>query len=438
MSSQFLHKATIRKIPEEWKLIKLERVIQEIKNGFASGKRDDKGIVQIRMNNVTTKGHLVLNSFIKVPIPENVDEFLLKENDFLFNNTNSIDLVGKSAIFKNVLFPCTFSNHFTRIRFTKEVIPEWILFHFIKLWEKGFFKSVAIRHVGQSAVHTRYLLNLNLPLPPLPEQKKIAEILSIVDKAIEKVDEAIDKTQRLKKGLMQELLTGRRNTVDGRQGRREFKQTEIGRIPKEWEVRKVIDLFVVETGTTPSTKQREYWEDGTINWITPTDLSKLNGKIKIGGSNRRITKKASKESNLTVLPKGSIIISTRAPVGYVAVLEESATFNQGCKGLIPKDLSKISLEFYCYYLLSKEQTLQNLSSGSTFKELSKDSLEHFLLPLPPLPEQKKIAEILGTVDKRLELLRKRKEKLERVKKGLMDYLLSGKKRVTNLISKEAM
>jgi type I restriction enzyme S subunit len=167
-------------------------------------------------------------------------------------------------------------------------------------------------------------------------------------------------------------------------------------------------------------------------------LSKLNGKIKIGSSDRKITKKASQESNLTLLPKGSIIISTRAPVGYVAVLEQAATFNQGCKGLILKDLSKISSEFYCYYLLSKEQTLQNLSSGSTFKELSKDSLEHFLLPLPPLPEQKKIAEILGTVDKRLELLRKKKEKLERVKKGLMDDLLSGKKRVTNLISKEAM
>lgn len=206
----------------------------------------------------------------------------------------------------------------------------------------------------------------------------------------------------------------------------EFKQTEIGRIPKEWEVRKVIDLFIVETGTTPSTKQREYWDNGTVNWITPTDLSKLNGKIKIRGSSRKITKKASEESNLTVLPKGSIIISTRAPVGYVAVLEEAATFNQGCKGLIPKDLSKISSEFYCYYLLSKEQILQHLSSGSTFKELSKESLENLKLPLPPLPEQKKIAEILSTVDKAIEKVDESIEKTQRLKKGLMQELLTGR------------
>jgi len=264
--------------------------------------------------------------------------------------------------------------------------------------------------------------NLKLPLPPLPEQQKIAEILSTVDSAIEKVNQAIEKTQRLKKGLMQELLT---KGI----GHNEFKDTEIGRIPKEWEVKKVVDLFKVETGTTPSTKQKEYWDEGHINWITPADMSKLNGKIYIKDSERKITEKGLQETNLTLMPTGSIIISTRAPVGYVAVIEDNATFNQGCKGLIPRNTDEINPEFYTYYLLSKKTALEHSSGGSTFKELSKNTLEKFKLPLPPLPEQQKIAEILSTVDKRLELLKKKKEKLERIKKGLMNDLLTGKRRI---------
>jgi type I restriction enzyme S subunit len=246
--------------------------------------------------------------------------------------------------------------------------------------------------------------------------------LGIVDLAVAKTGEVIAKTERLKKGLMQELLT---KGI----GHKEHRQTPIGKIPEEWQVRKVSDFFVVETGTTPSTKKEEYWRNGTINWITPTDLSELNGKIQIRNSERRITEKATKDTSLTLMPKGSIIISTRAPVGYVAVLEEPATFNQGCKGLIPKNSHEVCSEFYCYYLLSKKQMLQNISGGSTFKELSKQRLEAFYLPTLPFSEQERIAEILSTVDSKLELERNEKAKLERAKRGLMDLLLTGKIRV---------
>ena len=201
----------IGRIPKEWEVVRLESLINEVKKGFASGKRDENGIVQIRMNNVTTDGLLILDSYLKVPVPDNVNDWILEDGDFLFNNTNSYDLVGKSTIFKGVPFPCTFSNHFTRIRFRNNlVLPEIILYHFLILWEKGYFKSVAIRHVGQSAVHTKYLLKLKLPLPPLPEQQKIAEILSTVDKRLVLLRNKKEKMERIKKGLMNDLLTGKR------------------------------------------------------------------------------------------------------------------------------------------------------------------------------------------------------------------------------------
>ncbi len=187
-----------------------------------------------------------------------------------------------------------------------------------------------------------------------------------------------------------------------------------------WSNNRVSDLFKIETGTTPATRNADYWDNGTVNWITPTDLSHNEGGIYIAESERKITQKALDENNLTLLPKKSLIMSTRAPVGYVAVLRGEAVFNQGCKGLVPK--IELSPEFYYYCLLSKRKLLENRSSGSTFKELTKDVLERVELPVPPLPEQKKIVEILSVVDERIETVNRKIEKIEKLKKKLVKTL----------------
>jgi len=125
---------------------------------------------------------------------------------------------------------CVYSNHITRIRVNPgKVIPEWVLYLFIRLWNLGVFRSLCHRHVHQAGISNRDILLLQIPLPPLPEQKKIAEILSVVDRAIEETDEAIEKTEKLKRGLMEKLLTGGIGHTD-------FQDTEIGRIPRDWKV----------------------------------------------------------------------------------------------------------------------------------------------------------------------------------------------------------
>ena len=403
-------------IAEDWEVVRLEEVIKEIKNGFASGKRDDDGIVQIRMNNVTTDGRLIFDSFLKVPVPENINEFLLKENDLLFNNTNSIDLVGKSTIFKNVSFPCTFSNHFTRFRFSDEVLPEWILFHFITLWKKRFFKSVAIRHVGQSAVQTKYLTNLRIPLPPLSEQKKIAEILSTVDQAIEKVNEAIEKTQRLKKGLMQELLT---KGI----GHKEFKDTEIGRIPKNWEIVKILEIGKITTGKTPSTSNSAYW-NGDIPFITPADIKE--GKY-IYQTERCVTSQGAQQIGFILPANAVLVVCIGSTIGKTGLTYKESVTNQQINSIVCNNGTS---KHYVYYATTfRADFLRSFSGVAAVPIIKKSLFEQFKLPLPPVHEQKKIADILGAIDGRLELLRKRKERLGKMKKGLMEDLLTGRKRV---------
>ena len=418
----------IGRIPKEWEVVILKEIC-EMERGFSyrSDQLTDEEteIEFITINNIKKEGGLKKTSGLYLRDSVEVDEkFYVNKNNLFIANTDMArgHIIGAPILIKDIEKRCVFSMDLTRLLLRSNNLLTSFFFYLLSHPKiRNFMKRNA---QGTNVLHLNHQLvaSLKLPLAPLPEQKKIAEILSTVDEAIEKVDESIARTERLKKGLMQELLT---KGI----GHREFKDTEIGRIPKEWKVKKVVDLFKVETGTTPSTKQKEYWDGGHITWITPADMSKLNGKIYIKDSERKITEKGIREANLTLMPAGSIIISTRAPVGYVAIIEGNATFNQGCKGLIPKNKNEINSEFYTYYLLSKKTTLEHSSGGSTFKELSKNTLEKFKVPFPPLPEQQKIAEILSTVDKRLELLRNKKERLARVKKGLMNDLLSGKKRV---------
>lgn len=415
----------IGKMQNGWKFLRLKDVLELLRNGLVTKQnKDGKGIPVTRIETISgEKIDVEKVGYIEKISEREINEYKLKHGDILFSHINSLEHIGKTAIYNGYPPLLLHGMNLLILRAQKRIIEPLYLLYLLKYRRsKAVFRHMSKKAVNQASINQSELGRLRIPLPPLPEQKKIAEILPTVDNAIEKVDEAISKTERLKKGLMQELLT---KGI----GHKEFKNTDIGRIPKEWEVKKVTDLFNVETGTTPSTKNKEYWENGNIVWITPTDMSKLNGNIYIESSERKITEKGLEETNLTLMPIDSIIISTRALVGYVVIVKSRATFNQGCKGLIPRDRKEVYTEFYTYYLFSKRNLLKNLSGGSTFKELSKVTLENLKLPFPPLPEQKKIAEILSTVDKRIELLKKKREILNRIKKGLMTDLLTGRRRV---------
>ncbi|MBW2031016.1 MAG: restriction endonuclease subunit S [Deltaproteobacteria bacterium] len=202
----------------------------------------------------------------------------------------------------------------------------------------------------------------------------------------------------------------------------EFKPFSIGKIPKDWEVKRLREVFEIVTGTTPSTKNNEFWDPPEINWITPIDLSLQRNQPFIVSSQRRISQKGVRNCCLTVIPENSIILSTRAPVGYVALVKAPTTFNQGCKGLIPR--KQVDPLFYVYYFKKQKPLLELISGGSTFKELAKQTLENLWILLPPLPEQRRIAEILRTVDEGIEKVEQEIEHTERLKKALMQRLLT--------------
>jgi len=263
-----------------------------------------------------------------------------------------------------------------------------------------------------------------VPLPPLSEQKKIAEVLSTVDEAIQKTSEVIAKTERLKKGLMQELLT---KGI----GHKEFKDTEIGRIPKEWEVVKLGEI-ATEVYRYPTYYNIGYEDDGVPE--VRGELIKEDGELQEDLSKYRfISKETSQRFPRTILREGDFILSVRGTMGKIAIVPR---FLKGAN--ITANLMRVSLDqskcfpsFFKQVFLSDffKKTLGNLSSQTTIKTIQAPVLKSITMPLPSLPEQRRIAEILFAFDQKLELERNEKARLERIKQGMMDLLLTGKVRV---------
>jgi len=200
----------IGRIPKEWEVVRLKEVVLEVKPGFPCGKRDESGVIQLRMDSIDIEGWINPTAYVKVPPPKNVEEYLLRPGDILFNNTNSIDLIGKTAIFRGEFSECVYSNHLTRIRINpNKVIPEWLLYVLIRKWQLGIFKAICHPHVHQAGINKGDLLNLKIPLPSLEEQDKIIRMILTVDKKLKIEIKRKEKLKRIKKALMDLLLTGK-------------------------------------------------------------------------------------------------------------------------------------------------------------------------------------------------------------------------------------
>ena len=174
---------------------------------------------------------------------------------------------------------------------------------------------------------------------------------------------------------------------------------------------KLGDIGKVISGGTPSTKIAEYW-DGDIPWITPKDLSKYSRRY-IRYGQRYISKKGLLKSGAQIIKKNSILFSTRAPVGYIAISQNDITTNQGFKSLEVDQ--EVAYTNYVYYqLIKKTQQIENMASGSTFREVSKTQFENIELNLPSLEEQKRIADILTALDDKIELNNQMNQTLEEI------------------------
>ena len=195
----------------------------------------------------------------------------------------------------------------------------------------------------------------------------------------------------------------------------------IGYIPEHWEMVTLKRRLKVVNGGTPKSEESTFWDDGNIIWVTPDDLSRNQEKY-IYDSKRKITDKGLKNSSASLVPPNSLVVSTRAPIGYVKITGDKISTNQGCKSLIKRN-SDIDEVYYYYSLLFKKDYLNVMGQGTTFTELSNYNLANCPASLPPYNEQKAISTYLERVDSEIDSLIADKEalikKLEEYKQSII-------------------
>lgn len=171
---------------------------------------------------------------------------------------------------------------------------------------------------------------------------------------------------------------------------------------------KLSDVADIIGGGTPDTKKQEFW-NGDIPWITPKDLSGYNYRY-ISNGERNITEKGLENSSARIIPQGSILLTSRAPIGYIAIAQNNLCTNQGFKSLILKENN--SPLFFYYLLKNNIKYIINMSSGSTFPEISGSQVKNLEFNIPDLPTQEKIARVLSSLDDKIELNNKINQNLE--------------------------
>jgi type I restriction enzyme S subunit len=411
--------APIGKIPKEWDVTNLES-IAKISSGNTA-PQDEKYFRNGKYPFIRVQ-HLTELQEQKYPVKcDYINDYAVsdlrlkkfKKGSIIFPKSGESIKLEKRAILKEDSYVV---NHLAVIEsFDKNADNLFLFYYLCTVKTSNYLTKTTMPSLNLSTIS-----DFLIPLPSLQEQRKIAEVLSTIDEAIQKTNEIIAKTERLKKGLMQELLT---KGI----GHKEFKDTEIGRIPKEWEVVKLGEIGTFQYGITASAKEEDTGvkflritdirDDGTINWsevpfceISVSELSKYMLKV------------------------GDVLF---ARIG--ATTGKTCYINQEIRGVfgsylirfLPDANSQIDTKFLHLFTQSEMYWLQvnRIKGGQLKKGLNTQLLKEIKILLPPLEEQQKIAQVLSTVGKKLEIERNEKAKLERIKQGLMNLLLTGKIRI---------
>ncbi len=279
------------------------------------------------------------------------------------------------------------------------------------------------RGANYPAIRDSDLKKLQIPTPALHEQRRIAAVLSLVQRAIEQQERLIVLSTELKKALMHKLFS------EGTRGEPQ-KQTEIGPIPNSWKVVKIGNIAALKSGGTPSRKKEKYWIDGTIRWVKTGEVD----YCVINDTEEKINFAGLENSSAKMFPRGTLIMAmygqgiTR---GKVAILGVEAATNQACVAFFPDP--SLKTRFLYHYFEYKYDEIRNLSHGANQKNLSADILKSYGIAFPSnLDEQNQIIEPLSILDFNIEVALRKKSAMQNLFRTLLHQLMTAEIRVNDL------
>ena len=400
-------------IPEEWETPALGSLTVLMTNGFVGTATshyvsNEKGVLYIQGYNVEENAfnfHGV--KFVNENFHRAHMKSCLRGGDLLTVQTGE---VGQTTIVTDSLAG---SNCHALIisRFDrKQVFPAFISQY---LNSKPGRSRLRLIETGTTMKHLNVgdMLHFAIPLPPtLAEQEAIAEALSDTDTLIESLEQLLTKKRQIKKGAMQELLTGKKRLPD---------------FSGEWETTTLGGVADIRNGATPSTQITAYW-NGSIPWCTPSDVTSASGKYLIT-TERSITGEGLTSCAASLLPAGALLLCSRATIGEIKIAASLVCTNQGFKSLVCKN--GVSNQFLYYLLVTLKPQMIERASGSTFLEIGKRDVAAIEVRSPPYSEQTAIATILSDMDAEIAAVETKLSKARQIKQGMMQELLTGRIRL---------
>ena len=268
------------------------------------------------------------------------------------------------------------------------------------------FRNVAVKSMvgssGRQRVQQSVLEELELSVPDLDEQRRIGDFLAKIDEKIALNDRINDNLEQQAQSYFQELF--------------------VDNADPEWAIGTISDLGTVVGGSTPSKAKPEYYTESGIAWITPKDLSINKSKFVSHGEND-ITELGLKNSSAAIMPEGTVLFSSRAPIGYIAIAAGEVTTNQGFKSVVPKP--EIGTPFVYFFLKNTLPVIEGMASGSTFKEVSGSTMKNVPAVIPDAETLAKFRDFCAPIFAQQRILEEQNQSLATLRDNLLPKLMSG-------------
>ncbi|MET9408287.1 restriction endonuclease subunit S [Streptomyces sp. NPDC002935] len=333
--------------------------------------------------------------------------YLLRPGDILLNEGQSLELVGRSAIYKEPANVYYFQNTLVRFRAGGAVLPEYAQAVFSWWLRIGVFAAIAKKTTSIAHLGGDRFAKLSFPLRPLAEQRRIVEVFSALDDQEKSIEASIVKGRLVRGEIMRKILSSQE---------------------RGWAV--LGDVAAVSSGSTPSRSRGDYWVGGTVPWVRTAEI---NFSV-IADSGECVTRRAVTETGLRVYPKGTVLLAmygegvTR---GRSAVLGVDATVNQAAAAIVC-DPTRLDNRYLYHWLESSYNEIRKIGQGSNQTNLNGTLVGSICLPLPSIEEQRRLVAPIEAFDQRLASDRDELAKLQTLKNGLTDDLLSGNARLRNV------
>lgn len=354
---------------------------------------------------IVTVEHLGNKMFSEQNLPRvsNTDKnrlkkYVLKQGDIVFSRVGSVD---RCSCVDQKHDGWMFSGRCLRVRPTSEIDSEYLYYYFCLEETKQFVRNISVGATMPS-INTKLLGEVVVTFPELEQQKRISGILSAIDSKIE-------VNQKINDNLEQQAVTY-------------FQELYINNANPMWQIGTISDLGTVVGGSTPSKTKPEYYTNNGIAWITPKDLSINKSKFISHGEND-ITELGLKNSSATVMPKGTVLFSSRAPIGYIAIASNEVTTNQGFKSVIP--YLEIGTAFVYFFLKHSLPVIESAASGSTFKEISGSAMKNIPAIIPDRNTLDQFNSFCAPIFAQQKILEEQNHSLAMLRDSLLPKLMSG-------------